>query len=119
MSNFSITIDDHGLARDLASASNDLETVIDQATDDAREPLGDAFWHETHKRSGDLRAANELIAGPGFRMTISNFMPYATFEDARHHFVARSVERGERGVIATYEREVDEYTERFGGDNGE
>lgn len=117
MSTFAIEIDDHGLARDLAAAPNDLEAVIDQATDDAREPLGDAFWRETHVQSGDLRAANELIAGPGFRMTISNFMPYATFEDDRHHFVARSVERGERGVIATYEQAVDEFAETFGESN--
>lgn len=117
MSNFTIEIDDHGLARDLASASNDLEAVIDQATDDAADPLADAFYRETHVITGDLRAANELIAGPGFRMTHTNFMPYASFEDARHHFVARSVERGERGAVAVYEQAVDVFAETFGGDN--
>lgn len=119
MSTFTIEIDDHGLARALASASNDLEAVTDQATDDAREPLADAFYRETHVITGDLRAANEIIAGPGFRLTHVNFMPYASFEDARHHFVARSVEHGERDVLRIYDQAVDEFAETFGGDDGE
>lgn len=117
MSNFTIEIiGDEALQQALHAASADIERVTDTASDDAREPLGTAFWHETHVMSGDLRDANELIAGPGFRVTLANFMPYASFEDDRHHFVARSVERGERGVLRVYEQAVDAFTTTFGDD---
>lgn len=119
MSTFTIEIDDHGLARDLAAASNDLEMVIDQATDDAREPLGRAFWAVTHVVSGDLRDANEFIAGPGFQLTHVNFMPYASFENDLHHFQDRGVERAERDVLRIYDQAVGEFAETFGGDDGE
>lgn len=102
------------LARALNAASAEIERVTDIASDDAREPLGKAFYAETHVKSGDLRDANELIAGPGFRVTLANFMPYASFEDDRHHFVARSVERGERGVLRVYRQAIDAFTDDFG-----
>ena len=122
MSNGPLTITiegDDALARALRAAPDDLERVIDSATDDAREPMGDAFYAETHVITGDLRAANELIAGPGFRMTHINEMEYASFEDARHHFVARSVERAERGVIAVYDAAIEGFTRTFGGPDGQ
>jgi hypothetical protein len=115
MSNFTIEIDDHGLARELAAAPAELSTVIDVATDDAREPMADAFYAVTPVDTGLLRSQNELLAGPGFQVTYFNETSYASFVDARQQFVARGVERGERGVITTYADAIDGFTRTFGG----
>lgn len=109
-------IGDAALRRALELAPETLELELDLASDQAAEVLGQAFWHETHVVSGDLRRANELIVGPGFRVTLANFMPYASIEDDRHHFVERSVERGERGVIREYEAAVDQAADTIEGD---
>lgn len=117
MSNFSIEIlGAEALRRALDDAPETIGDAIDVATDDAREPLGQAFWAETHVQSGDLRDANELIPGPGFRVTLANFMPYASFEDDRHSFVERSVERGERGVTNVYEAAIERAASTIEGD---
>lgn len=109
-------IGDEALRRVLEAAPETIEDAIDVGSDDAREPLGKAFSAETHVQSGDLRDANELIPGPGFRVTLANFMPYASFEDDRHQFVARSVERGERGVLRVYEAAIERAADTIEGD---
>jgi hypothetical protein len=104
------------LQRALTDAPETIDRAIDVASDEAAGVLGQAFWHETHVVSGDLRRANELIAGPGFRVTLVNFMPYASIEDDRHHFVERSVERGERDVLREYEAAIDQAVDEIEGD---
>jgi len=113
-----LTVEIHGdeaLMRALVAAPETIGDAIDVGSDEAADVLGRAFWHETHVISGDLRGANELIPGPGFRVTLTNFMPYATFEDDRHEFVARSVERGERGVMREYEAAIDQAADTIEG----
>jgi hypothetical protein len=101
----------------LQSAPETIDRAIDVAGDDAARVLQGAISAVTPVRTGFLRSQNDLIPVSNFTVYYNNFAPYASYVDARRDFVARGVERGERGVMREYEAAIDQAADTIEGDN--
>jgi len=108
-------IGDDELQRALAEAPATIDRAIDVASDGAAGVLDETISAVTPVRTGFLRSQNQLIPVSNFTVSYSNFAPYASYVDARRDFVARGVERGERGVVREYEQAIDQAADEIEG----
>jgi hypothetical protein len=108
-------IGDDELRRALTAAPETIGDAIDVASGEAASVLQGAISAVTPVRTGFLRSQNDLIPVSNFTVYYYNFTPYASYMDARRDFVARGVERGERGVMREYEAAIDQAADTIEG----
>lgn len=112
---FEVEIENLDLLRDaLYNAPETVTRALEEAGQDAIDVLSASVDETTHEISGDLRRANDFRMDGSFSIVYSNFMSYASFEEARHGTTAEGIAAVQGEVEQVYEDAMDDVAQQFG-----